>query len=118
MRCATSAMRWPSSRPGCGRASSSICFARAGATSCSTASVVPQILAMARTLKLGVIVEGVETTVQERALRELGVELVQGWLYGKPMSAAELMSRVEEETAAQSGGDAVRRVGAQAQSLV
>jgi sensor c-di-GMP phosphodiesterase-like protein len=63
-----------------------------------TASVVPQILSMATSLKLGVVVEGVETPVQEKSLRELGVQLVQGWLYGKPMSAKELIARIDSES--------------------
>jgi sensor c-di-GMP phosphodiesterase-like protein len=65
----------------------------------ATASVVPQILSMASTLKLGVIVEGVETEVQERALHELGVKLVQGWLYGKPMTDTDLIARISNEQA-------------------
>jgi sensor c-di-GMP phosphodiesterase-like protein len=62
-----------------------------------TASVVPQILSIASSLKLGVIVEGVETPVQEKSLRELGVQLVQGWFYGKPMAAKDLLARVDSE---------------------
>jgi EAL domain-containing protein (putative c-di-GMP-specific phosphodiesterase class I) len=37
-----------------------------------------------------VLAEGVETVAQARILSELGVDLAQGWLYGKPFPASEL----------------------------
>lgn len=72
-------------------------FTHALGTEAVTASVVPQILSMATTLKLGVIVEGVETLAQEASLRHLGVQFAQGWLYGRPMTAAQLKARLAYE---------------------
>lgn len=72
-------------------------FTDALGTEAVTASVVPQILSMATSLKLGVIVEGVETAAQQASLRQLGVQFAQGWFYGKPMTAAELKARLAYE---------------------
>ena len=44
------------------------------------------ILDLARTLELDVIAEGIETPAQLAALRELGAELGQGYLLGRPSS--------------------------------
>jgi EAL domain-containing protein (putative c-di-GMP-specific phosphodiesterase class I) len=40
-----------------------------------------------------ILAEGVETEGQERILRDLGVDLAQGWLYGRPFPASELQMR-------------------------
>jgi EAL domain-containing protein (putative c-di-GMP-specific phosphodiesterase class I) len=40
-----------------------------------------------------ILAEGVETEGQERILQDLGVDLAQGWLYGRPFPAAELEMR-------------------------
>ena len=45
------------------------------------------IVDLARTLELEVIAEGIETPEQLAALRELGVELGQGFLLGRPAAA-------------------------------
>ena len=42
------------------------------------------IVDLARTLELEVIAEGIETPEQLAALRDLGVELGQGFLVGRP----------------------------------
>ena len=51
-------------------------------------SMAKVVLQIARTLRLPVVAEGVETLEQEHALRELGCDFAQGFLLGKPMSAA------------------------------
>jgi EAL domain-containing protein (putative c-di-GMP-specific phosphodiesterase class I) len=53
-------------------------------------SLIRAIIAMGRTLNLEVIAEGVETYSQLRFLREERCEEVQGFLLGKPMTAADL----------------------------
>ncbi len=59
-------------------------------TEAVTASVVPQILDMARRLKLRVVVEGIETEEQAEYFRRSGDGILgQGWLFGKPVTAAE-----------------------------
>jgi predicted signal transduction protein with EAL and GGDEF domain len=52
------------------------------------ASFIGVIVDLARKLELDVIAEGIETPAQLQALRELGVELGQGYLVGRPAPAA------------------------------
>ncbi|MEO1039072.1 MAG: EAL domain-containing protein [Pseudomonadota bacterium] len=52
--------------------------------------VVETILAMARSLKLKTVAEGVETTDQLAVLRTQGATLAQGYLFGRPMPIEEL----------------------------
>ena len=47
-------------------------------------AIVASVCVLAERIQMQVIAEGVETQVQSRALRELGVELAQGYLYGRP----------------------------------
>ena len=49
------------------------------------ATIVPQILDMARTLDLGIVVEGVETEAQIAYLAEHDARVVQGWVYARAM---------------------------------
>lgn len=54
-------------------------------------AVVNAVLAMARGLKLAVVAEGVETQSQLDHLRARGCQVAQGFLLGKPTSAAALI---------------------------
>lgn len=53
-------------------------------------AIVRGVAVMAQTLNLSVIAEGVETQRQSDFLEALGVNEIQGYLIGKPMTAAEL----------------------------
>jgi sensor c-di-GMP phosphodiesterase-like protein len=73
-------------------------FTQAIGTESVTVSILPQILAMARALKLDVVVEGVETT--EQAAYFAGSQqttLAQGWLFGKPAPVGELERLLSEQ---------------------
>jgi EAL domain-containing protein (putative c-di-GMP-specific phosphodiesterase class I) len=48
------------------------------------------IIALAKSLKLNVIAEGVETKEQKEFLVENGCENIQGYFYAKPMPADEM----------------------------
>ena len=52
-------------------------------------AIVAAVANMARGLGVDVVAEGVETEGQAAALRELGCEYAQGYLYGRPVPAAE-----------------------------
>lgn len=51
------------------------------------ATIVSAIVALAKTLNLKVVAEGVETEEQQTFLTELGCNTLQGYLLGKPVSA-------------------------------
>ncbi|MBT9522524.1 MAG: EAL domain-containing protein [Dechloromonas sp.] len=53
------------------------------------AAIVRAIIAMGNTLRLGVVAEGVEASVQHDYLVEHGCCQFQGYLFGKPMSFAD-----------------------------
>jgi len=48
-------------------------------------AIVTTIVAMSRSFDIEVIAEGVETDEQRQVLVDLGCELFQGYLFGKPM---------------------------------
>ena len=52
--------------------------------------LVAAVVGMGRALKLIVVAEGIETPEQAEALRELGCDIGQGFLFAKPLPAAEL----------------------------
>jgi EAL domain-containing protein (putative c-di-GMP-specific phosphodiesterase class I) len=52
-------------------------------------AIAKSIIALARTLHVGVTAEGVETGVQEAILRRIGCDLAQGYLFGYPLPASE-----------------------------
>ncbi|MBD9485575.1 PAS domain S-box protein [Pseudomonas sp. PDM14] len=54
--------------------------------------IVATIIGLARNLKLRVLAEGVETNEQLQALRELGCEQCQGYLFSRPLSAVHLVN--------------------------
>jgi EAL domain-containing protein (putative c-di-GMP-specific phosphodiesterase class I) len=53
------------------------------------ASVVSAIVGLAHSLDLTVVAEGVESPEQLEFLRALGCEEIQGYLYGRPLSAGD-----------------------------
>uniref|UniRef100_UPI001319F648 EAL domain-containing protein n=2 Tax=Cronobacter sakazakii TaxID=28141 RepID=UPI001319F648 len=50
------------------------------------ATIVSAIVALAKTLNLRVVAEGVETVEQQQFLTELGCNTLQGYLLGKPLA--------------------------------
>ena len=56
------------------------------------AMLVRAIVSMAHALKKGTIAEGVETYEQLRKIQEIGVDLVQGFYFAKPMTKSALQN--------------------------
>ena len=56
----------------------------------TTDAIAAAIVTLARTLRLGVVAEGVETGEQLEAVRRLGCNEVQGFLLARPLGAASL----------------------------
>lgn len=65
-------------------------FIRDVKTDQDDAAIVTAIIAMARSLKLDVVAEGVETAEQLAFLREVGCDMVQGFLFSRPMPHSEV----------------------------
>lgn len=61
------------------------------------AAIVQAIMGMAHSLKLNVIAEGVETEEQLKFLLDLRCKEIQGYLYSRPVPAAELALLLKQE---------------------
>ncbi|HIV77624.1 EAL domain-containing protein [uncultured Sphingomonas sp.] len=71
-----------------------------------SAAIVHSIIHLGRALGLGVIAEGVETESQAQALRVAGASHLQGYLFSKPVPAAEARDLVTRKFLSLSGGNA------------
>lgn len=54
--------------------------------------IVKGLIAFAEAMEFGVIAEGVETKVQAKVLKNLHVDMAQGWYYSKPLPAEEFLA--------------------------
>jgi EAL domain-containing protein (putative c-di-GMP-specific phosphodiesterase class I) len=61
------------------------------ATDASDHAIVSAIVAMARSLNIQVVAEGIETWQQLEILRNMGCSLAQGFLFAKPVPATEAL---------------------------
>jgi EAL domain-containing protein (putative c-di-GMP-specific phosphodiesterase class I) len=79
----------------------------------SDGEIVKMIVALARTLKIEVVAEGVETESQAAFLEGCGCRTAQGYLYSKPQAAAEFEAWLRQR-APGNGDDRERDGGASA----
>lgn len=68
---------------------------------CGSARIAEMVIALARSLRMRSIAEGVETEAQRRRLIELGCDEGQGYLFGRPMALDEFTAWLRT---CQSGG--------------
>lgn len=68
------------------------------ATSPGAATIAKAIINMAHGLNKKVVAEGVETEAQLEFLRSHNCDMAQGYLFGKPMPATELVKVLEKNT--------------------
>lgn len=73
-------------------------FIRNLATDASDQVIVGTIIAMATSLRLAVIAEGVETETQRKYLLDRGCRQYQGYLFGKPMPVKEFEASLKRES--------------------
>ncbi|HEY3121880.1 MAG TPA: EAL domain-containing protein, partial [Vicinamibacteria bacterium] len=71
--------------------------------------IVTTVIAMAGSLGLRVVAEGVELEEQLAFLRGHRCDLVQGYLFGAPMPPAELVALMDREDGVARGGRVTTR---------
>jgi diguanylate cyclase (GGDEF)-like protein/PAS domain S-box-containing protein len=71
-------------------------FVRELESSGDNAAIVAAIIAMARSLKLRVVAEGVETRAQMQALLAEGCHLMQGWLFARALPADDMAALLRD----------------------
>ncbi|MGH8597750.1 MAG: EAL domain-containing protein, partial [Gammaproteobacteria bacterium] len=71
-------------------------FVRNLETSARDASIVSMIVALAQELEFKIVAEGVETEYQANVLRGLGCDLMQGFLYSRPLPVVDYQRFVED----------------------
>lgn len=70
-------------------------FVPAGKADERSTQIVSSMLGMAQSLKLPVVIEGIETEGQALLLRQMGARYAQGFLYYRPMPAAEFEAQLD-----------------------
>ncbi|MFT3929583.1 MAG: EAL domain-containing protein [Spongiibacteraceae bacterium] len=68
-------------------------FVRDIASSESDHAIITAIVGLAKTLGMAIVAEGVETEEQAEKLRSLKCNILQGFLYSKPIAPAELVQK-------------------------
>jgi len=72
-------------------------FVRAMGSSTEDAAIVGLIMSLAKALELKVVAEGVETPEQQAQLAALDCDLLQGYLFSKPIPAGDFAIHLQPE---------------------
>ncbi|MFC5511587.1 putative bifunctional diguanylate cyclase/phosphodiesterase [Massilia jejuensis] len=64
------------------------------------AAITKAIIAMARSLRMNVVAEGIETEEQGRFLRENGCDKAQGYFYGRPLPGVQMRQLLDQARSA------------------
>lgn len=75
-------------------------FVKAIDTTPADAAIVEAVVTLGKSLRLEVIVEGMETQAQADLLKSLGCRFAQGYFFGKPMPAGEFFERLSDHQSA------------------
>ena len=71
-------------------------FVRNASVDSDHAAIVQAVVSLARAMKLKVVAEGVETQEQLDALRRYGCDMVQGYLFSKPVPTEDITRMLRE----------------------
>lgn len=72
-------------------------FVRGASVDSDHAAIVNAIVTLARAMKLKVVAEGVETAEQLDVLRRYGCDMVQGYLFSKPVATEEITRMLRDK---------------------
>ncbi|MGA7107000.1 MAG: EAL domain-containing protein [Terracidiphilus sp.] len=93
-------------------------FTKAIGTDAVTVTILPQILTMAETLGLRVIVEGIETPQQALYFAKAKQAIfAQGWLFGRPVAPELFLSALKEKESKAAVDESLESVGAFASTV-
>ena len=84
-------------------------FVEGIATDPDDEAIAQAVIALARSLRLDVVAEGIETAEQLQALHRLGCVRGQGYLFGRPAPSATLAAALATPTQRPAGWTAERR---------
>jgi len=73
------------------------CFVKDLPDSAGDTALIKTIVAMAKSMGLSTVAEGVETKAQAKTICALGVDFAQGYLYGKPMRPSEMLETLSSK---------------------
>ena len=59
--------------------------------------ITKAIVSLAKTLKIKTVVEGVETEAQKNFMKALGCDVMQGYLFSKPLPANEVTKLISKD---------------------